>query len=80
MEETAINVHRRGFSVHDTKLFYQFANIEPYAKLDILTAVTSKISVFWDVMLCSLLDLYHTVGGNCFLCHLPQWKRQQVPQ
>jgi hypothetical protein len=80
MEETAINVRRRGFSVHDTKLFCQFANIEQYAKLDILTAVTLKISVFWDVVLCILLDVYQTVRGNCNLCHLPQWKRQQVPQ
>ena len=40
MEETAINVHRRGFNVHDTTMFYQSANIEQYAKLDIHTAVT----------------------------------------
>ena len=56
MEETAVYVHRRGFNVYDTKLFCQFANIEHYAKLDILTAVTLKISVFWDVMLYSLVD------------------------
>jgi len=78
MEETTIVVHRRGFSVHDTKLFYQSANIEQYAKLDILTTVTLKISVFWDVMLCGLVDLYHTVRGNCCLCDLTQWKRLQV--
>jgi hypothetical protein len=57
MEETAIIVHRRGFNVHDTELFYQFANIEQYAKVDILTAVTLKISVLWDVILCSLVDV-----------------------
>jgi len=79
MEETPINVHRRGFNVHNTKLVYQFANIEQCVKLDILTAVTLKISVFWDVMY-SLVDVIQTIRRNYCLCHLPQWRRQQILQ
>ena len=71
--KTTICGHRRGFSVHDTELFYQFANIEQCAKLDIHTAVTLKISVFLDVMLYSLVDVYQIFRGKCCLFHVPWW-------
>jgi len=67
-------------SMYIIRLVYQFANIEQCVKLDILTAVTLKISVIWDVMLYSLVDVIKTIRRNYCLCHLPQWRRQQIPQ
>jgi hypothetical protein len=33
-------------------------------RFDVLTAVTMKISVFWDIM---LVDIYHYFRGTCCL-------------
>ena len=34
---------------------------------EVLTVVTKKITVFQTVMLCSLINTYQHLGGNCCL-------------
>jgi hypothetical protein len=33
-------------------------------RLEVLTAVAVKIAVFWDVMPCSLANVYRNIGGR----------------
>jgi hypothetical protein len=36
---------------------------------EVLTAVSTKMAVFWVVMLCSLVEVYQCFGGPCCLHH-----------
>jgi hypothetical protein len=38
-----------------------------HVRVEVLTAVAMKITIFWDLMACSLIDLYCHFKGIC--CH-----------
>jgi hypothetical protein len=39
-------------------------------RFQVLTAVSMKTTVFWDVALCSLVEVYRRFGGPCCLIAL----------
>jgi hypothetical protein len=38
-----------------------------YERYEVLTVITMKTSVFWDMTPCSLVDRHHNLRGNCCL-------------
>jgi hypothetical protein len=50
------------------------------ARFEVLMAVTMKITVFWDVTLCSVVDYYHHFRATCCIDLHPWRWRQQVPR
>jgi hypothetical protein len=49
-----------------------------FVGFEVLTAVSTKMAVFWVVAPCSLVEVYHRFRGSC--CHSsPWWWRQQGP-
>jgi hypothetical protein len=49
-------------------------NLCKYVRFEVLAAVTKKDTSFWDVMECSLIEIYRRFGGtNCF--YLPKRER-----
>jgi hypothetical protein len=47
-------------------------------RFEVLTAVTVKIAVFWNVTHCSLVSYYQRFGGTCCLHVLVKDVRQNV--
>jgi hypothetical protein len=41
-------------------------------RLGVLTEVTVKMTLFWDLTPCSLVDIYQHFGGVCWLSHFHQ--------
>jgi hypothetical protein len=58
--------------------------ISPVVGLEVLTAASMQMAVFWIVAPCSLVEVYQRFRGTCCLHHQgthssPWWWRQQVP-
>jgi hypothetical protein len=46
---------------------YKLADILQVARFEVLTVVTMKITVFWDVTPCRLVDCYRRFGDSSAL-------------
>jgi hypothetical protein len=40
-----------------------------YVRFEVLTAVSTKMAVFWVVAPCSLVEIYHRFRGPCCVHH-----------
>jgi hypothetical protein len=49
-------------------LLFQLVNRTYFLGFEIITEVTMKCTVFWDMTLCSLVDIYRRFGGPYCLC------------
>lgn len=53
-----------------------FSNIH-IVRFDVLMAVTMKIATFWNVMVCSVIEVYQCFGGTNCLHLLDFWRIRQ---
>jgi hypothetical protein len=52
-----------------------------YVGFEILTALVVKSTIFWDITLCSLMDVYWCVGGmRCFHLQGPRLSQASKQQ
>jgi hypothetical protein len=57
------------FSNHKALNFPKIINNNKMVGFEVLTAVSTKMAVFWVVAPCSLVDVYRRFRGPCFLHH-----------
>jgi hypothetical protein len=48
-----------------------FKECEDWVRFQVLTVVGLKMTVFWDIVLCSLVEVYRCFRGVCCLQHNP---------
>jgi hypothetical protein len=71
---TAVVLCFQTFSARGTFVFAQIRLQHLYKSTDwlgfeVLTAVSTKMAVFWVVAPCSLVEVYQRFRGNCCLHH-----------
>jgi hypothetical protein len=49
--------------------YYRNKYFNKCVRFEVLTAVSTKIAVFWVVALCSLVEVYQRFKGPCWLHH-----------
>jgi hypothetical protein len=72
------------FSCYLLLTCFQILNFVRVVTVNVLMVVTVKITVFWDVMLFSLVEVYHKTGlfsikFDYSLCHINRRKGKFAP-